>query len=76
MIEEIKLRRIQAKQAKEAYDIAKEQYQNGMRSTVELTEAQQIHTQARFQLVQAKYHYLVSKIRLDASVGRANWKST
>jgi outer membrane protein len=44
----------------------------GVRTTVDVLNAEQIHYQNLYNLVAARYQYLLSKLQLAASVGKLN----
>jgi outer membrane protein TolC len=62
--------RLAVQQASRGYEIASAQYQEGLGSQLELTDAEVALRQSEFNYAQAVYDYLVARAQFDEATGR------
>jgi outer membrane protein len=64
--------RLGVQQAQRGFRIATVQYQEGMSSALELTDAESALRQSEFNYAEAVYDYLVARVRLDEAMGNVD----
>jgi outer membrane protein TolC len=69
-LERARAQRMAVGQAERGFEIARAQYQEGLGSQLELTDAEVALRESEFNYAQAVYDYLVARARLDVAVGR------
>ena len=69
-VERARGQRLAVGQAQRGYEIAQAQYEEGLGSQLELTDAEEALRQSEFNYAQAVYDYLVARAQLDAAFGQ------
>ena len=64
---------LQVEQARQALDLARVRYQNGVITSLELLNAQTTLQEAEFLRVQYQYNYSMSRIALQRALGERIW---
>ncbi len=68
-LDKIQTSELQVRQARQAIDVATVRYESGDVTNLDLIDAQTALAQAELFHLQALYHYILSRYRLDKSIG-------